>query len=279
MPKSIRNLLFGPAGVPNCSEKKDTISGIKKVKEIGLDCMEMEFVYGVRIKDDQAEEIKKVSEELNVVLTAHGPYYINLNAKEKSKAERSIKMIVDTAKICYLAGGWSITFHPAWYMRKPREEVYRTVKENLKKAVKEILDNGYDVWIRPETMEMTNKFGDLDEVIRLSLEIENVLPCIDFAHLRYRFGWNSEKDFRYILERIEKDLGKEALKNMHIHISGIKLDKKGTHVNLEESDMKWKEILKILKEFGVEGVIISESPNLEEDAILMKNYWKSLEKD
>ena len=62
---------------------------------------------------------------------------------------------------------------------------------------------------------------------------------------------------------------------MHIHISGIKLDKAGTHVNLNQSDIPWKEILKLLREFKAEGVIISESPNLEEDAIMLKEFWEN----
>jgi deoxyribonuclease-4 len=63
---------------------------------------------------------------------------------------------------------------------------------------------------------------------------------------------------------------------MHIHISGIKLDKAGTHVNLNEADLKWKDLIEVIKEYNVYGVIISESPNLEEDALLMMNYYNSL---
>ncbi|MEM4841110.1 MAG: TIM barrel protein, partial [Nanopusillaceae archaeon] len=127
-----------------------------------------------------------------------------------------------------------------------------------------------------ETMEGEKKFGSLEEVIRLSKEIENVLPVIDFAHLRYRYKNKDIAFFREILEIIEKELGKEALENSHIHMSGIKMDKAGTHLNLEESDMPWKEILLLLKEFNVKGIVISESPNIEGDAILMMNYYKNL---
>jgi deoxyribonuclease-4 len=59
-------------------------------------------------------------------------------------------------------------------------------------------------------------------------------------------------------------------------MSGITLDKKGTHLNLEESDMPWKDILKLLKEYKVKGVVISESPNIEQDAIRMRDYYKKL---
>ena len=45
------------------------------------------------------------------------------------------------------------------------------------------------------------------------------------------------------------------------------------HLNLKESDLKYKELLKALKDFKVNGVAISESPNIEEDALLMKKEY------
>jgi deoxyribonuclease-4 len=65
---------------------------------------------------------------------------------------------------------------------------------------------------------------------------------------------------------------------MHIHISGIEYTDKGekNHLNLQESDMNWEDLLKVLKEFRVKGVVISESPNIEGDAILMKKKYEEI---
>jgi len=270
-------LRFGPAGVPLSSSKRDTLSGIEETYKLGLDAMELEFVYGVKLKDEIAIEAKSLAKKYDIVLTAHAPYYINLNAKEEVKRKKSIQMLKDSIRALALAGGWSVVFHPGWYMNTTKEEAYRRVKESLKEVVNYAKEFSFKVWIRPETMEGEKKFGNFDEVIKLSQELEMVLPCIDFAHLRYRYKNNSTDFFRSILEKLENELGKEALKDMHIHMSGIKLDKAGTHLNLEVSDIPWREILKLLKEFGVRGVIISESPNIEGDAILMRDYWRSLQ--
>jgi len=272
----MNKLLFGPAGIPHASKKRDAICGIKTTKDLGLDCMEVEFVYGVKMKDSMAEEVGKVAKDENIVLTVHAPYYINLNAKEPSKLERSINLLKDTVRIANLLGAWSVVFHPGWYMGKSKTETYKTIKNSLLDVINFMKENNINVWLRPETMELEKKFGNVDEVIKLSEELDNVLPCVDFAHIRYRYHQKTENFFRNILEKIEERLGKDAIKNMHIHISGIKLDSKGTHVNLNDSDIPWKSILNLLKEFGGKGVVISESPNLEEDAIMMKNYWKKL---
>jgi deoxyribonuclease-4 len=269
-------LYFGPAGVPHAAKKKDTLTGIRTVKELSLNAMEFEFVYGVKMNEEQATQAKTLSRELEIVLTAHAPYYINLNSSEESKLRNSINFIVQSAKALYYAGGYSVCFHPGWYQKISKEEAFQRVKQALKKVISIIKDEGYEVWIRPETMEGKTKFGDLDEIIKLCEGMDYALPCIDFAHLRYRNGWNSREEYENVLNKLEDSFGKEILKNMHIHISGIKLDRAGTHVNLNEADLKWKDLIEIIKEYDVYGVIISESPNLEEDALLMMNYYNSL---
>ena len=272
-----KKLHFGPAGVPLSSKKRDTLSGIKYTyEELNLDGFEIEFTYGVKLKEDVANQIKEYLSDKEFILTAHAPYYINLNAEEESKANKSIDMLYNAARITYLAGGYSVVFHPGWYLKNSPEETYNRIKENLKKVIDKLKDESIDIYVRPETMELKKKFGEIDEIIKLSQEIENVLPAVDFAHLRYRNERNEIEYFREILEKIENNLGREALENMHIHMSGIILDKKGTHCNLEESDMPWKDILKLLKEFKVKGIVISESPNIEEDAIKMRDHYKKL---
>jgi deoxyribonuclease-4 len=64
---------------------------------------------------------------------------------------------------------------------------------------------------------------------------------------------------------------------MHIHLSGIAYGKKGEikHLMLPESDFRYAELLKALKERKAQGVIICESaPYLEQDALLLQQtYW------
>ena len=48
------------------------------------------------------------------------------------------------------------------------------------------------------------------------------------------------------------------------------------HLNLRESDLNYTELLQALKEQDVKGVVICESPNLEEDAMLLRDTYNSL---
>jgi len=278
--KTISGLLFGTAGIPLSTPKPaSSVNGVLRVRELGLDAMELEFVRGVKMGDDLAYKVRSVSEAAKVVLTAHAPYYINLNSSEKAKVEASINRILETARVAHKAGGWSIVFHPAYYGKDSAEVVYDRVKEALKRIVGTLRDEGVAIWVRPETSGGLAEFGDLEEVVRLSQEVENVLPCIDFAHIhaRSRGKYNSYEEFVEIFNYLERELGKGVLKNMHMHFSGIEYGEKGEikHLNLEESDFKYVELAKVLKDYSIEGVIISESPNIEGDALLLKNvYWR-----
>jgi len=142
-----------------------------------------------------------------------------------------------------------------------------------------IEQHSLNVVLRPETTGKPTQFGELDELLQLSSELDNVLPCVDFSHIHARYRrYNSYEEFCEILEKIEKTLGKEALKDMHMHVSGIDYGLKGekSHLNLNESDFRYKELLKALKDFGVEGILICESPNLEEDALMLKKEYEFL---
>ncbi len=240
--------------------------------------MELEFVRGVNISAEIANNISEISKKNKIVLTAHCPYYINLNADSKDKINASIERILQTARRAKECGAYSIVFHAAYYMKENKDRTYENVLQALKNTEKILKDESNDIWLRPETTGKKTQWGNIEEVIKISTELENVLPCIDFSHIHARENgkFNSYTEFCEILEMVEKNLGKDALQQMHIHVSGIEYGEKGekNHLNLENSDFKYKDLIKALKEFNAKGVVISESPNIEEDAMRMKRIYE-----
>lgn len=276
----MKDLLFGTAGIPISANPRTTVDGINHVRKLGLRAMELEFVRNVNISKDKAPEVRKVAEENNIVLTCHAPYFINLNSLEKAKVKASIERILNSARIAYLCGGWSVCFHSGFYMGQEPKKVYDVIKNNLKEIVSTLKKENNNIWIRPETTGKGTQFGNLDEILQLSQELDNVMPCVDFAHFHARTNgkYNTYKEFAGILEVIEKKLGKKALENMHMHITGIAYGPKGekNHLNLKESDLRYEELIKALKDFKVKGVAISESPNIEGDALLMQMVYSKV---
>ncbi|RLE60934.1 MAG: hypothetical protein DRJ35_01910 [Thermoprotei archaeon] len=268
---------FGPAGIPNSLKRGGVKEGVMEVKRLGLDAMEIEFVRKIFLDKKKAREVKSVASQLGIVLTVHAPYYINLLSKEEEKVKASVERILQSARIGYAAGAWSVCFHAGYYGGTEQSVVYGKIRDEIKTIVSTLKDEGIEIWVRPETTGKKSQFGELVELLELSQEIEMVMPTIDFAHIHARGGGRLKRyqDFREVFELVEKYLGREGLENMHVHVSGIEYSDKGEvrHLNLREADLDYKLLIKVFKEFNIKGVVISESPNLEEDALLLKQLY------
>ena len=107
-----------------------------------------------------------------------------------------------------------------------------------------------------------------------------VLPCIDYSHLHASSNgkYNTYEEFKDILIKLEKGLGKTILNNMHIQAQGVEYNHTGErrHLNILQSDMKYKEMVKTWKEFKIKGVIIPESPNVEEDSLMLQKIYQKI---
>jgi deoxyribonuclease-4 len=271
-------LRFGTAGSPLSTTGKGRSAGVARSIELGLDCQELEFVHGVNIPAEDAAAIKTLASKHDFALTAHGPYYINLNAQEAEKVRASIGRIIETARALEKSGGTSATFHPGFYLGQAPEKVHENIKARLKTITKTLADEGNNVRISPETTGKQTQFGSLAELLRLTQEVENLGICIDFSHLYTRTVGkeNGKESFDRTLALVEEKMGKEGLQRMHIHASGIEYGPKGekNHTPLEQSNFAWKEMLASLKGHRVGGTLICESPVMEQDALLLKKAYR-----
>ncbi|MFP4082911.1 MAG: TIM barrel protein [Candidatus Aminicenantes bacterium] len=273
---SASDLLFGTAGVPHKTPSGSTLAGIKQASQLGLDCLEVEFVRGIRINSDLARAIKKEARACGVKLSVHAPYYMNLNSPEVGKRLASQERLLASARMAEKCWAENVVFHPGYYGRTAPEKAFQTIKKGIEEVVSILRAERSRIVLRPETMGKKTQFGTLEEILLLCREIEGIKPCIDFSHIHSREGRaNRYEEFQRIFRKIEKKLGKKALKNMHIHISGAEYSEKGEmkHIDLRESDFRYDEWIQTLKDLGIEGTVICESPNLEKDALMLKNLF------
>lgn len=270
-------LNFLTAGMPIKTANKGYKRAFEILSDMQLDGLELEFVHGVRISDTSKKTVKNST----MIKTIHAPFYINLNSKETEKIEASIQRIIETATIAQEIGAFSITYHAGFYLGMDKEQVFETIKKQTKIITDILKKNNITTWIRPETTGKPTQWGDLEEIIKLSKEFEYVLPCVDFSHLHARYNGisNTYDEFAQIFEKIEKELSdKRPLENFHAHMAGIEYTSKGEkqHLNFEESDFNYKDLLKAFKDFEIKGAVVCESPNIEDDAKLIKDYYYSL---
>ncbi len=269
-------LNFITAGMPLTTGNKSYPGALKILEEMDLDGLELEFVHGVRISDKNKEVVKNSK----LIKTIHAPFYINLNSKEEEKIEASVQRIIETAQIASEIGAFSITYHAGFYLGMEKDVVYKNIHKQTEIITSELQKNNITVWIRPETTGKATQWGDLEEIISLSKEFEYVLPCVDFAHIHARYNGisNTYDEFARIFDKIASELGSNVLNEFHAHIAGIAYSEKGEkhHLNLDESDFNYKDLLRAFKTFDVKGVIVCESPNIETDCKILKDYYQTL---
>jgi len=158
-------------------------------------------------------------------------------------------------------------------------DVFDLVEKSMNIIEERLSRLDIEIELRPELTGKTSQFGSLEELINLTKSVNSCKPCLDFSHLYARTGEvNTYEEFITILDKIKEELGVNSLQEMHIHISGISSNSKGDlkHLNLQDSKFNWKDLMRALKEKDCKGYIICNSPNLEEDAKMLKDYYLSL---
>ncbi|MDX1378166.1 MAG: TIM barrel protein [Anaerolineales bacterium] len=270
---------FGTVGAPIGTPKKPggSVGAIEFSKSIGLTAFELGWVRSIRVTEATCADIKRAGGEQEVALSVHASYFFNLNATEE-EWPKSRKRLMDAAHYGNLAGATDIIFHPGSYFKQPPEEVLKVAIPRLKSIMADLRKAKNPVTLRPETMGKSAMLGSLEDTLEMSKAIKNVQPCLDFAHLHARPGdgsVNSVEEWTQMIEAYQAALGKEALKNLHIHLSGIEYGPKGEkkHLPLDESDLKINFLFEVLRDYGCAGRILCESPIMEEDAQNMKKTW------
>lgn len=275
-------LRFAVAGCPHSTPKPGgTIEGIKHAKKLGITAMEIEWVQNVPTKDpNRMVVIRRISEELDVTLTVHAPYYVNLNSPDKATLASSKKRILDALAMSEIAGVRSVCVHAAFRLGQGPDDVY----DNVSKAVEDILRQKKKLFpnvnLGLETMGKPSQFGTIEEVLKISKAF-GLYPVIDPAHMHAltNGGWNTAKEWHHLFDLYEKALGKKSLGNVHMHYCGIAYGPKGEkhHLPLKDSDANWKDFLNVLKERKIGGTVVVESPVLEQDTLLMQKTYEKMD--
>ena len=234
----------------------------------------------VRVSPETCALIKQAATEQDVAVSVHAPYFINLNA-DGDEWPKSRQRLMDAAHYGNLAGATDIIFHPGSYFERAPADVLKVAIPRLQGCVDELRAAGNPVTLRPETMGKSAMLGSLEDTVEMANAIPGVLPCIDFAHLHARPGdgsLNSYAEWSARLDLVGRALGGEALKHLHVHLSGIEYGPKGekNHLPLAESDLDLQGLFRALHGAGAAGRILCESPAMEDDAVYMKGVWQEI---
>jgi len=272
-------IYLGPAGVPLTSEERTTLGGLRRVAELGLNAMEIEFVRGVTMKNELAKEVGKLAKELKITLSVHCPYFINLCSTDKKIIAASKKRIIDSVERCHHMGARIAVFHAGYYGSLNPEVTYKMIKE----AELDMLDTMRSMGIKEvalgnETTGKISAFGNLDELVRLGKEVCECEPVVDFAHLWARAA--GKINYSEIFNKLEP----LKMKHLHCHFTSMewtpaKIPSAGNerrHLPISFDQPPVEPLIKEILERKINITIISESPVLEQDSLVMKKMFEKL---
>ena len=261
---------LGPAGIPMSAKGMTSAEGVKRVKELGLQAMEVEFVRGVGMKNPTAKELGKVARELKIDLSIHAPYYINLSSADKVKIKQSMKRILDSCERGHHMGAKIVVFHPGYFGKFSKEKAEEMTLHACQVMSDKIRQSGWKVLLGPETTGKHSAFGSLEETIRLCRKVKRCKPVVDFAHLYARAM--GKIDFAEVLSKV-KSFG-----HLHSHFSCINYTEKGerNHLTLASRKPDFRHVARAVLKKKMDITIISESPILEKDSLKMKKIFEGM---
>lgn len=257
---------LGPAG----SSGLGTLEGIKFVKEKKLQAMEVEFVRGVKMRNELAKQCGKVAEDLGIELSIHAPYYINLASEDPKKIKDSVKRILDSCERGHHLGATNVVFHAAYYGKKPKEKVHEIVRDSIIEMQDFVKKKGWGVKLAPETTGKVSQWGDLNEIIKLVKETHCSF-CVDFAHIYARN--RGVIDYKKIFDKLE------IIKPKHLqcHFSNITYTLKGERMHLVlDGKPPFEPLAKEILKRKINTTIISESPITWKDSLKMKRIFEKI---
>jgi len=267
---------LGPSGIPISAESNSSIEGVKKVSELGLEAMEISFTHGIHMSLKTAEELGKVARDLDIELSIHVPYFINLASETKKIIEDSKKRIMDSLERGVAMNASVVAAHAGYY-GKSKEIANQMVFEACKEINDKIEENGWNVDFGLETMGKQKSWGTLDEIISVCSKLKHIIPYLDAAHLYALQG--GQIDYKKVFDKLEV----LKLKKYHSHFSGIKYSLVGIgrgnerqHVPMKEAGPDFEGFAKEILKRNTDITIISESPILEMDSLLMKTILGKL---
>ena len=272
-------IYLGPAGIPLAAEKKTTLDGLRTIAKLHLNAFEVEYVRGVTMSNETADEVGKLAKELKIDLSVHCPYFINLCSTDKKKLEASKKRILDSVERAYHMGARIAVFHPGFYGSLTKEAAFEAVVGadlNMLDRMKSMGIRG--VILGHETTGKVSAFGTLDELEQLCKRVRGCEPVVDFSHLWARAA--GKIDYAEVFDKL-KPLD---LKHLHSHFTSMEwtpakipgMGNERRHLPISHNEPPVEPLVKEIIKRKLDITLISESPVLEQDSLVMKKMFEKL---
>ena len=262
---------IGQAGIPLSCKGRTNKDGLVYTKKIlDLNAMEVQFVRGLYImEDEEAEFMKDYSKENDVELHVHSPYYINL-AGSGEEVDLSLEKVLYSARLADKMGAKTVVVHPGYYGEHSEKKTSKKIIKSAKKIQSVFKKEKLKVKLGIETMGKQKVFGSLDEIIDICQNVKGVIPVIGLGHIHARTngGLKKREDFEEVFAKL-KPL---RLRHYLIHLTGVMYEDGNEyyHIPIKKGDMPLAPLIDLILDKNYNVTFISESPLLEHDAVYIR---------
>jgi deoxyribonuclease-4 len=215
-------------------------------------------------------EIGEIAADLDVSLSLHAPYYMDLLGTEEI-AVRSTDNLRYAGLVARHLGAQMVVTHLGFYHENPKEQALEKVIQKLKE-VREWYDRmkiGARIGLEASGKQVI--FGSIDELLTVCKRVGGLVPVLSFPHMHARDGGvlKRKEDFREVFDKVRECL---KLGTLYSHFSGVEHEG-GNELRftpIKKGDMRFEPLAEFLADENPEITIISDSPLLEHDAMYMK---------
>lgn len=242
-------------GTPACCRGEKPEAWLGWLSEQGLD-EEIQFSRNIYLNVAQARALGELAKSLNVELSVHAPYYINLANPEKLAASR--KRILDSAERAKAMGASIVVVHAGYY-GKDKEKATALINKNCTELAEQC-----PVTLGIETMGRQAQFGTIEEINAICSEASNAMPVLDFAHIYARNSGTI--DYAELLDKAKH------YRHLHCHFTGVAFSKGNErhHLPVLSKSPDFEPLANEIKKRKLDITIVCESPYLERDALILK---------
>ncbi len=215
------------------------------------------------------KELGEIAKNLDVVLSVHTPYYMDLVANN-DLTERSMKGIRWAGLLATALDAKIVVTHLGMYGTFSKRTAMKRIIDNTSKLQEWYNDNKIKVPLGLETSGRQEIFGEFKETIKVCREVKGPIPVINFPHIHARGNGalKRKEDFQEIFD----DISEFSKGDFYTHFSGVEHEggNEIRYTPIKKGDLKFEPLAECILDNDFDITIISGSPLLEHDAMYMK---------
>jgi len=224
------------------------------------------------------EPIKKLINKLNIILSVHISYTINI-ASDPNIYSWGIMQFIEEIQIASIIGAYAVVVHLGKQLDMSKEVALNNMFINLLKVLEATKNLDIKILIETSTGQGTEMCYDLNEFALFFKKIKNnrIGICLDTCHI-FNAGYDirTKKTTENYLKLFEEEIGINYIKLIHLNDSsndlGMKIDR---HQNIGKGYIGLEGIKQIIMFFTSLNIpIVLETPDeyINDDLIILSKY-------